>query len=84
MIVPGNGRAPSVEALRRCCATTIPPFQTDANATVSDEAHNASLNALFIRFADVFTTDEIVDLLTAASAKPMRRVGRRAASTHGE
>jgi ureidoacrylate peracid hydrolase len=48
---------------------------SDANATVSDEAHNASLNALFIRFADVFTTDEIVDLLAAASAKPMRRVG---------
>jgi hypothetical protein len=42
---------------------------------VSDEAHNASLNALFIRFADVFTTDEIVSLLTAASTKPMRRVG---------
>ena len=48
---------------------------SDANATVSDEAHNASLNALFVRFADVFTTDEIVDLLAAASAKPMRRVG---------
>jgi ureidoacrylate peracid hydrolase len=48
---------------------------SDANATVSDEAHNASLNALFIRFADVFTTDEIVDLLAAGSAKPMRRVG---------
>jgi isochorismate hydrolase len=48
---------------------------SDANVTVSDEAHNASLNALFIRFADVFTTNEIVDLLTAASAKHMRRVG---------
>ena len=48
---------------------------SDANATVSDEAHNASLNALFVRFADVFTTDEIVDLLVAASGKPMRRVG---------
>jgi isochorismate hydrolase len=48
---------------------------SDANTTVSDEAHNASLNALFIRFADVFTTDETVDLLAAASAKPMRRLG---------
>src|SRR4051794_33212065 len=48
---------------------------SDANATVSDEAHNASLNALFIRFADVFTTDEIVDLLAAGYAKPMQRVG---------
>ena len=48
---------------------------SDANATVSDEAHNASLNALFVRFADVLTTDEIVDLLAVASAKPMRRVG---------
>jgi len=28
---------------------------SDANATTSDEAHNASLNALFNRFADVFT-----------------------------
>jgi ureidoacrylate peracid hydrolase len=48
---------------------------SDANATVSDEAHNASLNALFIRFADVFTTDETVDLLAAAAAKPLQRVG---------
>jgi ureidoacrylate peracid hydrolase len=48
---------------------------SDANATVSDEAHNASLNALFVRFADVFTTKEILDLLAAASAKPARRVG---------
>jgi ureidoacrylate peracid hydrolase len=46
---------------------------SDANATVSDEAHNASLNALFVRFADVFTTGEILDLL--AAAMPMRRVG---------
>ena len=48
---------------------------SDANATVSDEAHNASLNALFIRFADVFTTDEIMDLLAAESAQLVRRVG---------
>jgi len=48
---------------------------SDANATVSDEAHNASLNALFNRFADVFTTDEIVDLLAAARPQAVRRAG---------
>jgi ureidoacrylate peracid hydrolase len=42
---------------------------SDANATVSDEAHNASLNALFTRFADVFTTDEVVSLLEAAKSQ---------------
>ena len=41
---------------------------SDANATNSDEAHNASLNALFNRFADVFTTDEVVALLDASSS----------------
>ena len=41
---------------------------SDANATSSDEAHNASLNALFNRFADVFTTDEVIGLLDAASS----------------
>lgn len=41
---------------------------SDANATSSDEAHNASLNALFNRFADVFTTDEVVDLLDRATS----------------
>ena len=40
---------------------------SDANATTTDEAHNASLNALFTRFADVFSTDEVVTLLDAAS-----------------
>jgi len=33
------------------------------------------VNALFMRFADVFTTSEILDLLAAAAAKPARRVG---------
>jgi ureidoacrylate peracid hydrolase len=46
---------------------------SDANATVSDEAHNASLNALFTRFADVFTTEEALDLLAAAGAQRERR-----------
>jgi len=40
---------------------------SDANATTSDEAHNASLNALFNRFADVFTTAEVIALLQAGS-----------------
>lgn len=56
-----------------CCESTArdafmlnyrPLVVADANATVSDEAHNASLNALLTRFADVFSTDEIVELLT--------------------
>jgi ureidoacrylate peracid hydrolase len=46
---------------------------SDANATVSDEAHNASLNALFTRFADVFSTDEMMDLLAAAGPQQERR-----------
>jgi ureidoacrylate peracid hydrolase len=46
---------------------------SDANATVSDEAHNASLNALFMRFADVFTTEEVVDLLTPPARTEHRR-----------
>lgn len=41
---------------------------SDANATSSDEAHNASLNALFNRFADVFSTEEMVALLEKSSA----------------
>lgn len=39
---------------------------SDANATSSDEAHNAALSALFGRFADVFATEEIVAMLDAA------------------
>lgn len=41
---------------------------SDANATSSDELHNASLNALFSRFADVFSTDEVLGLLRGADA----------------
>ena len=41
---------------------------SDANATSSDELHSASLNALFSRFADVFTTEEILTLLEEAGA----------------
>jgi hypothetical protein len=35
--------------------------------------HNASLNALFTRFADVFTTDEVAALLAAAQPRRERR-----------
>lgn len=38
---------------------------SDANATGTDEAHNATLNALFGRFSDVYRTDEVVALLEA-------------------
>jgi ureidoacrylate peracid hydrolase len=48
---------------------------SDANATATDEAHNASLNALFTRFADVFSTDEVLDLLASAAPQRQRRVG---------
>ena len=36
---------------------------SDANATISDEAHNAALSALMIQFSDIFTTDETIELL---------------------
>jgi ureidoacrylate peracid hydrolase len=41
---------------------------SDANATSSDEAHNAALSALFNRFADVFGTDDVVAMLDASTA----------------
>jgi ureidoacrylate peracid hydrolase len=64
-----------------CCESTARDafmlnFRTlvisDANATVSDEAHNASLSALFNRFADVFSTDEVLGLLEDASPSGAR------------
>ena len=36
---------------------------SDATATRSDEAHNASLSAMFGHFADVFKSDEIIEML---------------------
>ena len=41
---------------------------SDANATGSDELHNASLNLLFARFADVMTTDEVLERLQPKAA----------------
>src|SRR5262249_45040350 len=48
---------------------------SDANATVSDEAHNAALDALFTRFADVFSTEELLGLLAPARAEPALQAG---------
>lgn len=48
---------------------------SDANATVSDEAHNAALNALFTRFADVFSTEELLGLLMPARTEPALQSG---------
>jgi len=39
---------------------------SDATATRSDEAHNASLGAMFTHFADVYDTGEVVALFEAA------------------
>ena len=39
---------------------------SDATATRSDEAHNASLGAMFTHFADIFSTDEVSGLLQKA------------------
>ena len=44
----------------------------DGNAARSDEEHNATLNNLFNIFADVLTTDEIVEHLSSVS-RPARR-----------
>jgi ureidoacrylate peracid hydrolase len=52
---------------------------SDGNATTSDEAHNASLNALFYRFADVFRTDELLALLDASDTADAAPAPRRAA-----
>ena len=41
---------------------------SDATATRSDEAHNASLSAMFNHFADIFTSDEIIELLPNANS----------------
>ena len=33
---------------------------TDANATISDRAHNASLAAFYLTFGDIMSTDEVI------------------------
>lgn len=46
---------------------------TDANAANSDERHNASLIAFYLKFGDIMSTDMLVDLINAnADAKRAR------------
>lgn len=48
-------------------------FLSDANATRSDEEHNATLIAMIQIIADVMATDEAIELIeTGASARPPR------------
>lgn len=42
---------------------------SDGNATYSDVLHNASLNSLAITFADILTTDEILERFTGQTAQ---------------
>jgi ureidoacrylate peracid hydrolase len=39
---------------------------SDATATRSDDAQNASLGAMYTHFGDIFSTDEVVGLLGKA------------------
>jgi ureidoacrylate peracid hydrolase len=41
---------------------------TDANAAMSDELHNASLVAFYLRFGDIMPTDMVIGILTAHAA----------------
>jgi ureidoacrylate peracid hydrolase len=43
-------------------------FVADGNAAMTDAEHNATLNNMAIRFADVMTTEEVVGFLDKASA----------------
>jgi ureidoacrylate peracid hydrolase len=47
-------------------------FVSDANAAVTDAEHNATLNNLYVLFADIMTTEELVNILgkEAARIKP--------------
>ena len=40
----------------------------DANATVSDDVHNATLSTIYRSFGDVRTTDELLELIARAQA----------------
>ena len=41
---------------------------TDANAAMSDELHNASLVAFYLRFGDIMPTEMVIATLTANAA----------------
>jgi ureidoacrylate peracid hydrolase len=50
-------------------------FVSDANATLSDAEHNATLNNMCALFADVMSTAEVIDVLkrsAAPTARPLR------------
>jgi len=42
---------------------------TDANAATSDELHNASLSAFYLKFGDIMPTDRVIASLTADAAR---------------
>ena len=42
---------------------------TDGNAAVTDEDHNASLNAFYLTFGDIMSTDKLVSLLKQNASK---------------
>lgn len=45
-------------------------FVTDGNAALSDEEHNATLNNLYVNFADLADTDTLVKMIQRNGAKP--------------
>jgi len=44
-------------------------FVSDGTATWTDEEHNAALGALLIQFADIRSTDEVVELLSSGAKR---------------
>ena len=40
---------------------------TDANAATSDELHNASLSAFYLKFGDIMPTDMVIASLTKSA-----------------
>jgi len=43
---------------------------TDGNAAMSDEMHNASLIAFYVRFGDIMSTEQLIDALSRNSTQP--------------
>jgi hypothetical protein len=41
---------------------------TDGNAAMTDEQHNASLAAFYLKFGDILSTEETIAALRAGSA----------------
>jgi ureidoacrylate peracid hydrolase len=42
-------------------------FVSDGNATITDEEHNATLGNLYVVYADVVSTDQVLDLIASSS-----------------